>query len=254
MDKKLYQKSSNFFKKEGFYIILFVCLCIVATAAVLVSKSKTGTPLNTQKEAQNVKQTPQVAEVPNEEIQNALEVKKNSSSDQTAQNSSSNATTTQSSVAATNNTTTVSTKVDESFAKPVAGTIVRSYSEDPVLWKSSSNDTSTTYRPNFGIDIKAQLGAPVVSVMDGIVKDITSGEDGIEISIYHPQDGLKTIYSNLDAKVSVTKGQSVKKGATIGKVGETSVRAAYEDYGKDYLHFSVQKDSKYIDPVKYVKY
>ena len=44
MDKRLFDKSSNFFKKEGFYVILFVCLCIVATiAAVTARNNKTVT-------------------------------------------------------------------------------------------------------------------------------------------------------------------------------------------------------------------
>ena len=39
MDKKLFNKTLNFFKKEGFYVILFVCLCIVATVAVITAKN-----------------------------------------------------------------------------------------------------------------------------------------------------------------------------------------------------------------------
>jgi hypothetical protein len=39
MDKKMFNKSSNFFKREGFYVILFICLCIVATVAVVATRN-----------------------------------------------------------------------------------------------------------------------------------------------------------------------------------------------------------------------
>jgi len=42
MDKKANKKTLNFFKKEGFYVILFVCLWLVATvAAITAKKNKT---------------------------------------------------------------------------------------------------------------------------------------------------------------------------------------------------------------------
>jgi murein DD-endopeptidase MepM/ murein hydrolase activator NlpD len=246
MDKKVNNKSLNFFKKEGFYVILFVCLCIVATAAVLVAKTRTGkTPVKTQAQTKSQTETPIVTEVPSTSVQNALEVKEETNSATTA---------TQTPQTTETKTAAVSNVIDTTFAKPVDGSLVRPYSEQPVMWKSSSSSSSVTYRPNFGIDIKADLGKPVIAVMDGIVKEVTQGQDGVQITIYHPQNGLKTVYANLDAKVSVTVSESVKKGSTIGKIGGTTIRAAYEDYGKNYLHFEVIKDNNYVDPAKYIKY
>jgi murein DD-endopeptidase MepM/ murein hydrolase activator NlpD len=249
MDKKLINKSSNFFKKEGFYVILFVCLCIVATAAVLATKMKTGTQTTKNQAQTKTNDTPIVAEVPNTNVQNALEVKQPTD---TAATNNSNVAVTQTPQKAA--TTTVSNVSDTTFAKPVEGTVVRPYSEEPVMWKSSSSASSVTYRPNFGIDIKADLGKPVVAVMDGVIKEVKSDQDGVQITIYHPQNGLKTVYANLDAKVAVTVGESIKKGGVIGKIGGTTIRAAYEDYGKYYLHFGVVKDNNYVDPAKYIKY
>ncbi len=37
--KKPSNKKSNFFKKEGFYVVLFLCLCIVAAIAAISVKS-----------------------------------------------------------------------------------------------------------------------------------------------------------------------------------------------------------------------
>ena len=79
MDKRLFDKSSNFFKKEGFYVILFVCLCIVATiAAVTARNNKTVTkpPVvqeNNIKKGEVVTKKP---EVQSTEVPNAIQVKK----------------------------------------------------------------------------------------------------------------------------------------------------------------------------------
>lgn len=126
--------------------------------------------------------------------------------------------------------------------------MARAYSEDPVYW-----DSTSSYRPNLGLDIKADIGKPVMAAMDGKVEEIdTATQDGMKIVINH-QNGLKTVYSNLDQKVKVSKGQSVTKGTIIGIVGKTTLRSAYEKYG-DHLHFEVLKGNDFVDPAKYVKY
>ena len=75
MDKKLFNKSSNFLKREGFYVILFVCLCIVATVAAVTSKNnkivKAPSPTNVaQKDVSKVNEGPDL--MPD----NAIQVKK----------------------------------------------------------------------------------------------------------------------------------------------------------------------------------
>jgi murein DD-endopeptidase MepM/ murein hydrolase activator NlpD len=239
MDKKLFSKSSNFFKKEGFYVILFVCLCIVATvAAVTTRNSKVVKKQPVAQEAQQNKPT-DVAKLSDEsstEHPGALQVKTSGTAGITVQKDGKNA------------AQQVSKTVDTSFAKPVEGTLARAYSDTPVWW-----DTTEKWRPNFGMDIKAEAGKPVVAVMDGKVEEVNSStQDGVQVIINH-QNGLKSVYSNMDPKVAVAKGQQVKKGAQIGKVGKTTIRAAYEKYG-DHLHFAVMKSKDYVDPAKYIKY
>lgn len=239
MDKKLFSKSSNFFKKEGFYVILFVCLCVVATvAAVTTRNSKAVKKQPVAQEAQTNKGT-DVAKLTDEsstEHPGALQVKSSGSVGITVQKDGKSA------------AQQVAKTVDTSFVKPVEGTLARAYSDTPVWW-----DTTEKWRPNFGMDIKAEAGKPVVAVMDGKVEEVNnSTQDGVQVIINH-QNGLKSVYSNMDQKVAVTKGQQLKKGAQIGKVGKTTIRAAYEKYG-DHLHFAVMKGKDYVDPVKYIKY
>lgn len=246
MNKKFFSKTSNFFRKEGFYVILFVCLCVVATVAAVTSrstKSPVKPPVVQEEVKEDAKGAAIVAQEPKEDINNALQVKESPKpSTSTASNTTNNTT-------AKSGTAAVSKNTDTKFAKPVEGTLARAYSEDPV-W----SDTTETYRPNFGIDIKADLGKAVVAVLDGKVVEVGENEDGYgkQVVIDH-QNGLKTLYANLDSNIPVTVGKSVKKGEQIGKVGNTSLRTSYEKYGS-HLHFEVFKGKEQIDPAKYVKY
>lgn len=240
MDKKFLNKTLNFFKREGFYVVLFVCLCVVATVAVLTARNNRHIDNTAVKQSNAVQQqsSKEVAKSSNEpslNYDNALQVKKDSNSGTVTPKSG-------------ESSQGVSNSVNTSIQKPVEGSIARAYSEDPVYW-----DSTASYRPNLGYDIKAELGKPVVAAMDGKVEAVNSAtQDGVEIVINH-QNGLKTVYSNLDSKVKVTKGQSVTKGTVIGAVGKTTLRSAYEKYG-DHLHFAILKGKDFVDPAKYLKY
>ncbi|QBD86411.1 M23 family metallopeptidase [Clostridium tetani] len=237
MNKKFSSKFRKLIKKEGFYLVLFICLCLVGSVAYISSKNTKEAKRLAAREETRIKEEKQEKETietrePNVEYDNALQVKEENKgvekkSEKTAQ---------------------VSAATDNKFAKPVEGTVAREYSEEPVYWKSTNS-----YRPNFGIDIKCELGKPVVAVLDGKIEDIKKDTaDGVQVTINHA-NGLKTIYSNLDEKLDIKAGDEVKKGSKLGKVGKTTLRAAYETYG-EHLHFSVTKDGNYVNPTKHIKY
>lgn len=243
MGKKMINRFTNLFKKEGFYVVLFVCLCVVATVSVVVMRNKANVkqkhPVKTQVSENTTKNTKNETRV---NYDNALEVKKNTPAKTSNQSNTTAANSQNGSSVATSNS------VNTSFTKPVEGVLGRHFTLDPEYW-----DSTSTYRPNFGIDIKADLGKPVYAVLDGTVEDVeTNTDDGVEVTINH-QNGLKTKYANLDSNVLVKKGNTIKKGQQIGKVGNTTLRAAYEKYG-NHLHFEVLKGDKYVDPSTYVKY
>ena len=94
---------------------------------------------------------------------------------------------------------------------------------------------------NDGIDIAVAQGAPVLASSDGVVAFAGNnvGGYGGTILIRHG-DGWISAYGRV-ATTKVTRGQSVKRGQTIGSAG---VGAA------PMLHFELRKGRTPIDPVK----
>jgi septal ring factor EnvC (AmiA/AmiB activator) len=235
MDKRLFDKSSNFFKKEGFYVILFVCLCIVATVAAITARnSKSVTKPPVVQETTDTNLAANNTEGQSSEIPNATQVKKNSDISVPKNGSSS---------------TAVSQTIDYKFVKPVEGTQATSYNTGLVKC-----ETIGTYKTNNGIEILAKLNSAVYSVLDGKVEAVNN--DGTELGQYiviDHQNGLKTVYANLKDDVKLKVGDKVKKGQVIGSIGETRGSYSNESYG-DHLHFEVMKDNQYVNPAKYVTY
>ena len=61
--------------------------------------------------------------------------------------------------------------------------------------------------------------------------------------------GIESVYSNLAELPTVTVGQSVAQGDTIGSVGTTALAEAGEVY---HLHFAMRADGQSVDPAEYL--
>lgn len=104
-------------------------------------------------------------------------------------------------------------------------------------------------RLHLGIDMLAQIGAPVRAAKSGVVLNATRNHGmGKYVEIKH-RKGLVTIYGHL-SKIMVRKGQRVKQGETIGKVGKTG--NARNKLILPHLHFEVRKFAKAEDPLNYL--
>ena len=102
---------------------------------------------------------------------------------------------------------------------------------------------SKKVKPHNGTDFGAPTGTPIRSVADGtVVFAGRNGGHGNFIKIEH-QSPYKTSYSHL-SKISVKKGQKVKQGQIIGKVGSTGASTG------PHLHYQVWKNDKYVDAMK----
>ena len=100
-------------------------------------------------------------------------------------------------------------------------------------------------RPHNGVDFGAPTGTRIRSVASGTVTYAgTNGGHGRFVKISH--DGnVQTSYSHLSA-ISVRKGQTVRQGQYIGKVGATGLATG------PHLHYQMWKNGRYVDPMKTV--
>ncbi len=111
----------------------------------------------------------------------------------------------------------------------------------------------STYGPkadglhNDGINIKAPRGTPVRAAENGVVvyADSELGGYGNLVLIRHA-DRWMTAYAHLD-KFSVSRGQEVKRGATIGTVGSTGSVETPQ------LHFEIRRGTEALNPKRYLE-
>jgi murein DD-endopeptidase MepM/ murein hydrolase activator NlpD len=263
--KNMFKKSSKFFDKEGFYIVLFVCLCIVAVAAVYISRNNANT---VEKMAQDTK-----VQVEQQQPNNAEQVKEDVNSNNTVptmqqpQNSTntSSVTTVKSDEDDSAKKATTSKQVNSNVSSfkvslPVEGDTVKKFDKEEL----QESKTMQQWETHEGIDIAADLGTEVKAVQSGKVADVYKDDAilqnlksgfGITVVIDHG-NGMRTMYSNLADELKVKKGDTVKTGQVIGVVGDTAVREAVSIEGS-HLHFVVLKKSgkEYVtvNPADYLK-
>ena len=99
---------------------------------------------------------------------------------------------------------------------------------------------------NDGININSKLNQKVSASNDGVI--IYSGNEipgyGNLVLIKHSQNWI-TAYAHL-GKVSIEKGDKVKKGQIIGLVGKTG------NVRKPQLHFEIRKGKEAVNPLNYL--
>ncbi|HBM80561.1 MAG: M23 family metallopeptidase [Clostridiales bacterium] len=134
----------------------------------------------------------------------------------------------------------VNTSSDNMMIIPVDGEITSAFGirNNPVEPGSSEM--------HGGIDIAASDGTPIKAAMGGTVENV--GEDkslGRMVKIKH-DGGLETVYGHC-SEILVNKGQSVKQGDIIAKVGHTG------NVTGPHVHFEVIKDGTKIDPLNEIR-
>lgn len=101
-----------------------------------------------------------------------------------------------------------------------------------------------------GLDMAAEVGAAVVACLDGTVEEVVIDDklDGTTVTIQH-ENGLKTVYSYIDVKEGLKKGDSVKRGEQIGTVSEPE---GAEFKQEAHLHFEVIENGEKKDPATFL--
>ena len=198
-------KVKDFFRKEGFYLILFLCLCVIATVAVITTKRNKA-----------------LEEGNNAQSEFTLNVDKNESSEVKKQNADRVEGTSEDELAEGNadlleegvNVST-GTNTEVLFTNPVEGLVSRGYTYPKP--QEMSDGTSRNLRSK---SVRLAIGTEVKAAAEGVVETVGVGdvEEGTRVVIKHA-NGLKTVYANLDPKVNVKTGDKVTSSTIIGKVG-----------------------------------
>lgn len=121
---------------------------------------------------------------------------------------------------------------DGEFDWPVEGRIIHAYGP---MDNGGRND---------GIAISAPRGTPIAAAADGVVMWVGEHPAFGNVVLIKHGSGWITIYGNAD-KLLVKRGQSVKVGQTIARVGMTGSSA-----GQPQTFFEVLQGKKPVDPMR----
>jgi murein DD-endopeptidase MepM/ murein hydrolase activator NlpD len=120
------------------------------------------------------------------------------------------------------------------FAWPVSGRLLSSFGP-------SANGTH-----NDGVNIAAPRGTPVRAAADGTVAYAGNELRGFgNLVLLKHADGWMSAYAHCDSLI-VGRGERVKRGQVIGRVGETGT------VGEPQLHFELRRGTRALDPAGYL--
>ena len=103
-----------------------------------------------------------------------------------------------------------------------------------------------TITENLGIDIRAEMGAPVRAVGKGRVTAITWQRGRGNIVIVSHYGGYYTVYTHL-SEILVGVGEEVEAGQTLGSVGDSGSLEG------PVLHFQIWKNTQNLDPEEWLR-
>lgn len=243
------KKLEGFFTGKGFYIVLFLCAAVIGVSAWMMAtgnetmendpvKSNSASFDDKRVETVIVPAQGSTPETGTEALEaDAPEVNTEGLAE-TAQDQSSEA------VAAIEEQPAVEAAAPI-YVWPVAGQVERAHSSDTLSYDQTLRD----WRTHEGIDIIAELGAPVVAAHSGTVESIVQDSlYGTVVTIAHG-DGTRTIYANLAENPPVNAGDWIDCGTTIGSVGST---ALCEVSQTSHLHFAITVNGSSADPMDYL--
>lgn len=98
---------------------------------------------------------------------------------------------------------------------------------------------------HYGVDVRMEVGDPVYSIFDGIVRIAKRSADyGFVVLIRH-YNGIETLYAHFN-QLLVYPGKTVRSGDIIGLAGSTGRSTG------PHLHFEVRFQGEKIDPNKII--
>lgn len=167
-----------------------------------------------------------------------IEIIEESSAEETIENTTESSGTTVSAA--------VEFQVTDTLIWPVSGEVIMEYSMDESIYF----ETLDQYKRNPAMIISADVGTEVMAAGRGIVQYVEETADtGLTVTV-DMGNGFQAIYGQLE-EASVTEGNLVEAGTTIGTIGEPSIYYSVEGAN---LYFEFLQDGASINPEDYLLY
>ena len=97
-----------------------------------------------------------------------------------------------------------------------------------------------------GIDLAGRRTTPILATADGVVEKVQWDRTlGWYVKLSHGS-GYQTLYGHLQSKPSLAKGRAVKRGETIGRMGDSGRATA------THVHYMVIRNKMALNPIKYI--
>lgn len=243
------KKLEGFFTGKGFYIVLFLCAAVIGVSAWMMAtgnETMENDPVKSNSASFDDKRVETVivpaqsgtAETGTEALEADAPAVNTEGLAESAEVQDSEA------VAAVEEQPAVEAAAPI-YVWPVAGQVERAHSSETLSYDQTLRD----WRTHEGIDIIAELGAPVVAAHSGTVESIVQDSlYGTVLTVAHG-DGTRTIYANLAEYPPVNVGDWIDCGTTIGSVGST---ALCEISQTSHLHFAITVNGAAADPMDYL--
>lgn len=219
-------------EKDGFYLALFACICLVAISGVWFTKN------NVDELTSNDLFVDKTSETTKKEEDEIHLIEQETNKDDSIPTSTESK----------ENLANAKKKQENKISKLsfLGDEVVREYSEK----EPSYSKTLDLWEIHKGLDISADEGYEVKSLLNGKVVDVFKDDrHGISVRV-ESDNNIVVVYSNLDEKTNVKKGQEVTEGQVLGIVGNTT---SVESEEEAHIHIEAFKGEEYIDPMTLLK-
>lgn len=140
--------------------------------------------------------------------------------------------------------------VEDNDDTQIASTTSHQGSQFSYIWPLRLIDVSSRYgrrhgRLHSGIDLRAPPGTPILAAADGRVKFSGYHRDYGHMIVIDHGNGIETAYAHNSRNV-VSKGQIVKQGQIVARVGRTGNATG------SHVHFEFRRHGRALNPVNHV--
>lgn len=231
MKQKRTQQRGDFIEGKGFYIILFLCVAAIGISGYYLFQGLTGpaggfgpeSAVSGQAEIRQEDPAPTQTTPPPEETAEPQQEPAPQPKEEVPEDA----------------------PTSTAYVWPVQGEVQRDFSLEVFAY----DDTMGDWRTHSGLDISAQVGAPVASCGKGTVTSVSRDPMlGQTVTVDHGT-GMQSYYANLAEELNVQVGDEVVAGTILGTVGTTALS---ESASPSHLHFEMIEYEVSIDPLYYL--